>query len=439
MKRILPLILTVLLLPALLAVPARADDYNLGGWIQLLDYGFPSGYDSNFINLTPNGSEQSLYLWYNVPGNLALYNFDIIFRTDDTSPGIATYNQWLTVTSLGDGLYRAIGSAGNVGESTFCNFSYDNGTFVEILSFKASSVPFARYAKTYSGYVYDFSYEPVKEVFFSGYGADPMQAVNILPSAASSSLMAGHVVRLDIPNWQSMDYITLNIASWSTIVSSLTVEIAGLPVPYTINTIESGNIQGVSLFLIDVVIDLTNVDHTLGSPISVDLSGQVKLPYQGTFAVQSCLGFVSIDPPSPLAYWFSELGSWISNQTNTVVTYFNYLYGWLGEHTGYITGAIATWGQKIVDAISGTGDSSHIQSGIDSAVDELNQAGAALDAVQRPDIGSIDINVVSGLDPAGLSGFASIVSLFTGNSVIYTIMMMFVTLSLISFILFGKG
>lgn len=344
-KRILPLILTVLLLPALMVVPARADDdINALGWYNILDYGGAAGGASNVVNLT-----KTPIIDFNNPTVSVVRYVDILVYATGSFSSVTYYNGEvntpLTIVSYGSGYYRIYGEIpDSIYHLITLEFSgFEANTVVNFLEFSVSHIPHARYPKPLSGTLYDYSSDT--ERFFSYDGQTPMGAIDIVPTYASSNDMIGYVVRMDIPNWQSMDYISLQVSSWSTLFTSLKVTIGGNTVPYTMNTVESADVEGRSLYLIDILIDLTEVARTLQSPIAIDISGQVKPPYTGNFAVQSCYGIFSVAPPSTDVFWNNQILQQISNKARDITTALKNLNTAMSE-------ALASASSSIVSGLS---------------------------------------------------------------------------------------
>lgn len=458
-KRILPLILTVLLLPSLLAVSARADEFYDNSIVNLLDYGFANNSNTNVITLSPDLP----YVTFSYPNKASFNYIDVIFTASNPFSYVYFWNgsngSSLTVYSLGSNLYRAFGSIPN---DAIQNYTLEfgglpsNSTF-NFLSVKVSNGMIVNQdllvnGKAWSGTkTCEFSSDVING--FSGVAPDLDCEILLVPM-----------------EWKQYDFLTVYFEHEAFSISSISADLSYLPIPYEVDYLEASATN--NEFRYAITLDLRGLDRTGEIYPNIRIHCRIANSDVTTFEIINAVGYVVVEAPSEEATWFTRLHTWITNLGYDIGAYFNTLAGnissyisnqttsigsWFSQQLSAVNSwgksindsigawgwdifnSISTWGQKIVDAIAGTGDPSDIQSGIDSAVGELNQAGAALDAVQRPDIGKVDINIVAGLDPAGLSGFASIVSLFTGNSVIYTIMMMFVTLSLISYILFGKG
>lgn len=328
MKRIISLALTMVLLVACLAVPVMADETDDLGWIQLLDYGTDGNSGSNYIRR--NGRE-IFYVAYNVPSGYFLYSYDLLIKTDSSDFSLSSAAGAMSIYNLGDGLYRVFGDHNASDTYAFFSISSSNGSYFEILSFRASLVPISKYSLSYYGYVYDYSYSPIKETYFSGDGSSPMSAVTISPNAGQQDY-SGYVSRIYLSSWNAYDYISLNIALFSSSFASLKVELDSLSVPYEINTIESTDVLGTSLYLLDVLIDVRNLNRNSTSSILVDVSGMVNPSFTGNFTIRSCLGLVSVPDPSPWTYWFINLKGWLSSGFSSVTTSLSALGTNIGDY-----------------------------------------------------------------------------------------------------------
>lgn len=415
MKRILPLVLTVLLLPALLAVPVMADEVIDSGWIDILDYGYAQGYNSNHIPLVAG---KRVELVFNHPTDTFIYSYDILFRTDDSNPVIATANSYLTIVNLGNGLYRAYGNHSRQNHNAYFYYTNTDGTYIDILSLRASVKSFDSYEKVVSGIVYDYSVSPAIQSAINYRGdANPSGTVEF---RAQSHTDMSYRTDLDIYSWQAMDYIHLSMSSFCSGINSVQVMLNGLTVPFEYNLIESSGGNGVTLYLIDLVIDCRGLNRSSGSNIIVQVTGSTVAASAGNFVIQSCLGLVAVDPPSPLVFWFNELSGWIVNQTSA------------------ITSSIATWGQNIINALGGNNDASQVTDNINSAVGELEGIQSVMDGVSRPDLNAIDFNVSGMLDTSAVAVYGNIFSTLIGNQYMTNILMIAFILAAASFLLFGR-
>lgn len=417
MKRILPLVLTVLLLPALLAVPAMADEVTESGTYNVLDFSTANDSGSNVV-LSASGVETFFQLVqsttiYRVQALVRFVN-GVIPSNSYVRIGNKTYE--LQMVALGNNYYHLSCETSKTSGTLFFSFTCEGSTQVSFLEVEVDT--FDSIYRTlsaelsglmYNGTTFSVSYSGASYVVadWSGAGISYDQR-----TFSSYLIVTGNVHVYDYVDVS----LTLNVED----IESISVDDSLNPLPYEINSIyqATANTPEQPNTIVTLRIDVRGLED--GYKPIVRITGYSSSE-TNRYTISYVGGVLVIDSPDPLLYWFTKLNAWMTIQTSSIVN------------------SITTWGQNIVDALGGSNDASKVQDNINAAVGELQQAGAALDAVDRPDIGHVNIDVAGMVDPVGLTGVAAIVALFTGNSLIYTIMLMFVTLALISYILYGKG
>lgn len=415
MKRILPLVLTVLLLPALLAVPVMADEVTESGWINILDYGYALGYHSNYYTLTSGSGSKSLWLQYENPSDLFLYGYDLIIKTDSTDFKIGTYYQWLTIIPLGDNYYRAYGLQNAASSVAAFGFDYTNGSYMEVLSFKASTISSIyrsltadltgqMYNGTYFDAVYSGSSYAAADWSGAGLGFDDRVFSSYL-------IITGNV--------QAYDFVEVNLSLNVEDIESISVDDSVSPLPFEINSIyqATANSPVHPNTIVTLRIDVRGLESGYKPIIRITGNSHVG---NNRYTISYVGGILQIEAPSPLTYWFAELNLWISNQTSA------------------ITSVIATWGQNIINALGGNNDASQVTDNINSAVGELEGIQSVMDGVTRPDLNAIDFNVSGMLDTSAVAVYGNIFSTLIGNQYMTNILMIAFILAAASFLLFGR-
>lgn len=448
MKRIIPLILTVLLLPTLLAVPALADE--LGGVrINLLDYTTPNGVPGFTASISPGSKTVN----FSLPYATDIAYIDVTFYTDavsftDLYSTDGHSNYLLTYQYVGGGLYRAFGSVSfNNASLTALMFEDLDGTYdVTFNTFYVYTTPTEASAIGATIQAPNDTNDPVS----FAYSGSPVYHFWTI-SNDSWSTRGAFESRIELVNyWRGYDYIDIQVSYMVAGINSVTVICGENNVPFELNQIENVSAGALPIYYLSLRLDLTGLERNDDKLVVIinGVNGQESRGENG-FWFHSCTGYLEVVERNMLGYYFSQVAAWIQSQTNSLLSGIS---SGVSNITGTIaswgrnivngftsvTDSIATWGQNIVDAINGSGDPSQIQQDINAAVDDLHQAGAAMDAVDRPDLGKVNIDVAGMFDPDGMVGVGAIASVFTGNSLIYSIMVMFVTLALISYILFGK-
>lgn len=410
-RRICSMFLVLLLILPLLALPAKADVQD---WIQLLDYISPNDDPSNLYRLTGTDNR----ITFDTPYANRFYTIDILIYITGTIPtGVnMVYTSRdpeekapLTMMQISSTTYRLYGSTLSYAVPYFdLEFVYANSnasSTVQFRSVRASTVTFTHYDIPASATIFDYSSSPARQYFTSYVPGQALTFAEWSPALVSNQSFR---VALEVPSWQKYDYIDVFFSTFSGGVQSINVEFNMEKLPFEINWIGSSP-DPVSLTVGCLRIDLTNLNRSISGDIDIVITGSSTANNTNNFAIQNVTGYVAPYEIPLLTYWFRQLQRWLDS--------------------GF---------QSVVDAFGGSGDASHVQDEISSAVGQLQQAGSAMDAVQRPDIGQVNIDVVGMVDPAGLTGLASLVGVITGNSLIYQIILMTLTLALISYILFGK-
>ena len=403
MKRILPLILTVLLLPALLAVPVFAEENQF--WYELLDYGV-SQYGSNHITLDSVTVPTRKYIRYENPlGSVQSY-FDIIFRTDDTSPRIVSSTSWLTVVNVSGDVWRAYGKSGIIG--TYFYLEYDDGTFVDILSFKASPISFDMVDTHVYGELYNYSDNNGQDPYLFNYQADGIAVGGEFWTLTDydNTFLSEMVVS----EWFKYDYVDFHVALFCSSVNSIRAYLTdGSLVPVEVSTLLTGMDGNTNFYIVNVRCDLTEVLRDSSHSLVLDVTGSgVKGELNG-FWLYRCNGILLPVTDNILVYWFTQLDKWLDS--------------------GF---------SSIVDALGGSNDASGVQDSINSAVGELEQVQGVLDGVARPDLDAIDFDVSGLVDVSAAATYGNIFSTLIGNQYMTNILMIAFILAAASFLLFGR-
>lgn len=99
-------------------------------------------------------------------------------------------------------------------------------------------------------------------------------------------------------------------------------------------------------------------------------------------------------------------------------------------------------GQKLDDIVNGTPEQNEqIDNAVDEmqgAVDRLEQAGEAMNSIERPDMSDIDISIDSFVSQTSLLAYTSPILVFWENETLLAMVTMVATLVLVSWVFFGK-
>lgn len=497
-KRVIAMVLVVALLPCLLAVPAKAEEVDdLSSMFQVLDYGYPIGYKSNYISLSPVDTETRFTIRYANPGGHYLYYYDIIFRTDDTSPEISSGYEWLTVVSLGNGYYRAYGRQDRSSGNCYFHFNYDDGTYIEILSFKVSNVQMESYDTSVRGQ--GIAYASVNKTLNIHYysGSSLIQTTwnySSFEDYSSNGYDGSYYMNFSFDEWEAYDYVDINLSIFAKDVTSVSAYFGGDAIPFEVSTYDNGT--GSSIFVLAVRLDLTGLDRGSGNVPYITVTGTGF--YEGTNAVtvRYANGYVLVPEPSTWSYWFTQLGGWISAQTaslisgletlgsnvslwissqtasfltgldtlgtnidtwikaqteslrtrlGTVISTINDLgtniQTWIAEQTDSlmtrlltVCSYIQTWGQNIVDALTPDANTDDFQNAVDNQGDKLEDIAGSMGQVARPDVNTAVPDMGQYVDYASI---ATIVAPIWEIDYFLFLLMASLSITVISVIIYG--
>lgn len=350
-KRIISLVLILSLLPACLAVPALADENAESIWVNVLDYGLPEGYSSNYISL--NSSENRLRLSYSNPSGNYFYNYDIVFRTDASNPRIGVYSSYLTVVSLGDGLYRAFGSHNYQSSEAYFIFLYDSGTFLEVLSFKASTLPSQSYSTTVSGngVAYGQTNKTISVIYPSG----PTYSSWDYSSAEDfyyMDLNGQFNVQFTFTDWKKYDRLDLQLGFICQDIQSVSGYLGNQVLDLEVSYFDNGNWNG--QYFVFVSVDISNIDRTSNLVPTIIIAGNGHIDMTNSVVIRYASGHVNFSSPNVTSYWFSNLYSWLSSGfssvTSGLVSLGSNISSYISTQTSNLMSALVSHQETLIDA-----------------------------------------------------------------------------------------
>lgn len=293
MKKSIRITALILALVMVFTGTASADDSNVGGWINLLDY-------TTFFNGTNNGSVSngSTYT-ISLPYLMYVRNIDIVLYSRTAISGISVAGSAMTVVSIGNNLYRCYGDLSARYESLDLVFTLSSSSVVEFYQFNVSAASNLHYADvaiaTYDGSSY---------------------AMSSSASYASVPLVDG-VVSLYCANWKRYDYVDFVIRTLDgTGISSVSADINGVALPVETSILGNfdlyedatvGEMATTDQYVV-IRVDLRGLDRSLLSTPYVYISGEFNYLY-----LYRCTGYVITDPVNPTLYYFQNLSNVIAN------------------------------------------------------------------------------------------------------------------------------
>lgn len=407
MKRILPLILTVLLLPALLAVPAMADE--TGTWVDVLKFSTVNESGDNYFRLLAGNNQ----FYYTLPTKGVLREVDLLVKADKAINTVSlcrinatNASDWmgLTVNSLGDNIYRIYGkvTANYAWENLWFRFNVDSNTHLDILSLRISFVNTTSFDASCVGIVYNYDTNPVTEETISYAGDNISKTVNF---DHAMSYNATYLADLTLYDWQRYDYMDLLVFTNCLNVGSIDVQMGGEAVPFETSVISSAGDDNVVLYIVSIRVDLTKVNRATYKTLIVHITGSLSKGSAGNFGITSCKGLILAESMDPVTYWFTQLRGWFD---------------------------------ELITVVGGGNDASGVQDNINAAVGELDQVQNVMDGVTRPELDAIDFDVSGLVDISAAATYGNIFSTLIDNQYMFNILMIAFILAAASFLLFGR-
>lgn len=337
MKRIFPLILTLLLIPCMLAVPARADEVTESGWINLMDYGcLDEG--SSHSKVLSNG--ESFY--YKIPDYYLVRRVEMLFTSSQPIDKLGfTYNhrsdnlQYAEVIYLGDGLYKATLDTyyGAYSIGVVPTFSNSSLSIFNVLSFEVSSISsiYRQLPAHMSGFVWDGS------EFTLDYSGD-LVYTSWSGGNANADYRRFSTYLIVNGNVDTYDYVDVDLTLSVSGIQSIAVDDGLDPLPYEINSIyQPSDSPGTQPnVLVSLRIDVRGLEGN--SKPYIRITGDSSTG-GNIYQINYVGGIVVVDPPSALTYWFTQLDLWISEQTSTLSAGFSNIVNSLGS--GFSN--VSTW------------------------------------------------------------------------------------------------
>lgn len=357
MKKLYSFVLIFALI-IVLAVPVNAAEGNGSGWIELLEY--TSVLDDGDNWFTVDGSTGSVTIPMHVTKRLRKIDM-LLYNPTGQRPSAASVTSGsstmtLSVLQLGSNLCRVVGYVPNAWYSSITvNFSKSSSAAAtyEVLSCKVSPLGVQEFVCDSKVYflnsVYNISEHIVLDPGTYDHGASTEQ------------------FRVTINDWMKYDSISVWGSADGMTIDSIRASLSTSALPISVNyfqyndaggwtehvfetdpshdyALESGASMSTPFYgkyLFNIFIDLAGVDRALTDPIHLYLTGHYDTAYGATFNCQYVNGQVFIADTTEVSWWqqiksffssqftslgskvstgFTNVGTWISNQTNTLKT-----------------------------------------------------------------------------------------------------------------------
>ncbi len=427
MKRYISLALAAVVLVVSLAVPSYAAETV---WLDILDYATADDIGRNFISVSDN-----VPVNFNIP--YANYKYiDILVQfahSFDSSPVCDVYRNsdhinTLSCVKVSDSVYRYFGNIDGW-YTQGISFAFSNLPFVtgvQFLSARTSVLSVSSYNLPVSGY---FSYANGEEESFFYTDEDHNDPAILYGS--SDFDYQNYTCYLQFNDAIKYDYIDIQLYFSHLSLVSLSASFNGLSIPYEVSYFDAGNTFEASL--INVTLDLTGIDRNLNLPLEIILTGSTPTidGQIGYFSVLSSNGLVEVNYGSPLLNFWYRIKTFFTDR-------FASLNAWIDNQTSSITGTIAQWGQKIVEAINpDTGAAEDALKEGSQAADQVTDLTGQMNSIVKPDLsGGGDISSI--ISPGDMSSYTVFLSTVVNAPYIGQVVMLSLILSLAGYVLFGK-
>ena len=429
MKRYISLALILVLLPFMLAIPARADTDD--SFLNVLDFAVTEETGNNSISLVNGVATAS----YTLPWRMSTQYVDVLFTYYETTrqfDSVEVYHSngttllgTLTVERVNENVWRAFGNITSTYTTKLMlrfQITGAQGTHITIYRFNIS--PMTNVAQPIEGECLISSPGLVDTIIYRP--TDPTNSRTWTSDGGSGSLL------LSSDDWYLYDYLDFCVyVKNSTKVGSVVCTFDGLSVPFTVTRIPETTPDVLTSYY-SIRVDLRNVNREI---VTSSLGPCVKILLMFDsgpclVTVDSIYGLVSTDSVSPLAFWFNQTGKWISAQTSGITGAISGLgdsiNGWISAQTSSIIASLHSLGNsirsgvdQIVDALTPDADTSGLGDEVDNIKNDMQNATDIMGELQRPDIDTViqnpDIDI--GSDPS----FSIVAGELLGNEMVYSL------------------
>lgn len=424
MKRIISIFLILSLFLGCNVISVSASDFSNDSWFEVLDY-YTIVDDGNAFEFT--GSD-FIYIsldpvkWYSAIDMIITVVGDPI-----TSVKHRSSSSSLTILPISDNIYRVYGNVVRRPYSNlFIDFVSSGTSYVEVNSIKLLGLDYAHY----------------DEVLVGSGSANNSGDVNIGfndPSLSNSYFYTvddfndrAFSVFFKCPNWRKYDYLDIQLFLFVNSISTISASCGDINLPVSTSYVSSINSSNTS-FLVTARIDLTGLDRSTSDNVELQVLGLSTYPESNVISIVGCSGYVLTDPINPLFYYFRTLFAQLTS-------HFDSLNLWILNQTDSITSTIATWGQNIINVFSPDDDGAaeEFQESVSQQADELSGIADVMGSLDKPDLGSMNVNLDSFAVNANISGVGSLLAVPMRNEVLLQVFIMTFTFALVGYALYGK-
>lgn len=241
---------------------------------------------------------------------------------------------------------------------------------------------------------------------------------------------------LSSPDWRGYDFLDIQLALDVSNISSISANLGSVSIPFEQSYVTSAAFDDQSHYL-TLRLDLRGLDVSTQTNIEISVRGLLYWENTSLVALTACSG-VTIRNDPVLNFFDSILGA-LSDMHTNIAHWFDLQITSFGTWFRDLEASFDASIQKVVDAIKGdTSAGESFGQEVDKKTEELQSMGEAFDSVQRPDVGSVPMNVDAYLSPEDLHMATSGLSAAISTGPILSIFMMALIMATVGYILYGK-
>lgn len=284
------------------------------------------------------------------------------------------------------------------------------------------------------------------------------------------------VMALSTPDFMHYDFMDVQLQLDISSISSISCNFGSQSVPFEKSFISSYGFEG-QQYIVTLRLDLRGLDRSYGYNPQIEIRGMCHFDQTSMVALLACNGLTIINDPeldffdsilvalsdmhTNISHWFdlqirtfgslfTDLKSFLDDMLLQIDDSLVSIYSYLIAGFQYQNEKLETWFndleasfdatiQKAVNAIKGDsspGDAFGQQ--VDQKTEELQNMGEVFDSVDRPDVGSVQMNVDAYLSPEDLHMATAGLSSAISSGPILSIFMMALIMATVGYILYGK-
>lgn len=443
MKRILVLALALIFAVGTLVVPSYAAETEFSTLVDLLSFSLPNGGDSKSVLMSPGS-----IVTFDLPYGTTVYYVDFVVRTDFANMQVTSLTDGVSLTteyiSAPSGtLYRVYGKLnGYTLDQLRLRFDGSSGGTVVFESFMYSSLPVFGTEIAVSGFL-----------SAAGHWIDLYHSPNTEPThglirIGTSDLRYDFSAGFRLNDWKDYDYIDISVDFYDiAVITSIVCRFAtsdgdnsGTYIPLEYSYLGSSFYRQGAYEMV-IRIDLRDLDRTTSHFPVLVINGEHGGSYCEIYINNAVGGLVpsNVNPvvlllqklTSNLSGWFTNLGLNISTGIQNVINTMN-------TNTQNIADFLFGEFNRLIAAVTGTGDTDGFQDQVDDQGDRLDQMDEALNSVTKPVLDRVDTNISGIVSDTDLANTAHVYTYIIDDNIMAPALTMVTILAMMSFALFGK-